>query len=445
MTSAPASDQPDERNYEPALKPAHGVSISAPGSQDYAALDPTVKHTVVGVNSLDGARTKGILFEPADRRPKTAVIWSHPSADLLQWWLAPYWVEAGYAAFSFATRYMNNFTDCIHERCLLDIGGAMRYLREEAGFEQVVMFGKSGGASLFAYYQAEATTPVGSRVTAPPGGGSPDLNQFDLIPADGMIFTAGHPGQGKFLERVIDPSVVDENDPLATDPDLDMYDPRNGYRRPPETTRYDATWVERYREAQLARVARIDAIARSAIEGAAAARDAIAAPGFADLPPSSQRALERRAEIPKILTIYRTEANPGYVDLTIDPSDRKYGSIQSTNLDLHNYGLSGFARILTANAWLSTWSGISSNANLARNLPKISEPSYFVFPTGDEDIYPSQFQDQADSSGADDKEVDWLKGFNHNLLLPGEASPDNARRQVMDLLLGWTTQRFAAN
>ena len=66
---------------------------------------------------------------------------------------------------------------------------------------------------------------------------------------------------------------------------------------------------------------------------------------------------------------------------------------------------------------------------LERNLPRIHEPSYFVFPTGDEDIFPSQFNEHARISTAEDKAVDWLPKYNHNLLLPGEASPDGARRR----------------
>jgi hypothetical protein len=340
---------------------------------------------------------------------------------------------------------MNNYLDCSHERCVLDVAAVVRYLRDAAGFERVVLFGKSGGASLFAYYQAEATAAPGTRVAASPGGGGPNLNDHALAPADGMIFAAGHPGQGRYLQGVIDPSVVDEYDPLATDPELDMYEPRNGFHLPPQITRYDRDWLERYREGQRRRVARLDAIALSAITGAAAAQGATQRPGFATLPESQRQIIERRAAVPKIMVIYRTEANPGFADLTIDPSDRLYGSIQSTRMDIHNYGLPGFARVLTAQAWLSTWSGITSYANLARNLPRIREPSYFVFPTGDEDIFPSQFTEQANICAAQDKASDWLPKYNHNLLLPGEGSPDGARRRVMDLLIGWTAKRFPAH
>jgi len=133
----------------------------------------------------------------------------------------------------------------------------------------------SGGGSLFAYYDAQARAPKGERVAAPPGSGPPDLNRFELPAADGLILLAAHPGQGIVLMGSIDAAVADEHDPFASDPELDMYDERNGYRTPPEPSRYAPQWLERYRAAQRARVARLDAIARSHLAEAEQARAAL--------------------------------------------------------------------------------------------------------------------------------------------------------------------------
>ncbi len=89
---------------------------------------------------------------------------------------------------------------------------------------------------------------------------------------------------------------------------------------------YDPAWVERYRAAQIERVARIDAVAKESID---ASREVLA-----DLQtvnkgddPAAWRELRRRAVFTKYLTIYRTLADPAYLDLSIDPDDRAMGSL----------------------------------------------------------------------------------------------------------------------
>src|SRR5258705_11514664 len=132
-----------------------------------------------------------------------------------------------------------------------------------------------------------------------------------MPPGDGVVYPAAHRGQGKVLLDAIDPSVVDERDPIAAEPALDMYDPRNGFREPPAWSEYAPDFVERYRAAQAERVRRLDATARELVAEHAAATT------------PRGRACE------PIMVVYRTMANPAYVDRRIDPSGRDYGSLRS--------------------------------------------------------------------------------------------------------------------
>ncbi len=62
------------------------------------------------------------------------------------------------------------------EHALIDIGVGVRWLREEAGVERVVILGNSGGGSLMGAYQAEATPPTlaaGVRGAGRRGAGQP--------------------------------------------------------------------------------------------------------------------------------------------------------------------------------------------------------------------------------------------------------------------------------
>jgi pimeloyl-ACP methyl ester carboxylesterase len=409
---------------------------------DFGDIDPAIGQMVVQLYGADGAKSRGILYMPPKRTPRTVIIMAHPRGDFFQHYSIPYWVEAGFAAFAQNTRYLNNDSMMLHENLLIDLAAGIRFLREERGFDHIVMLGNSGGGSLFAYYDAEARKPKGSRVEAPPGGGPPDLNKFELPAADGFILLAAHLGQGKVLMGSIDPAVVDEHDPFASDPALDMYDEHNGFKTPPAESRYDGEWLRTYRAAQRARVARIDAIARRHIEEARNARAAARADGFGAQPADYRNYMQRRMTAPRIMLVYRTLANPNYHDLTLDASERVLGSIFAARPDLINYHAFGLGHVVTPEAWLSTWSGLSSHAYLERNLPRVTVPTLVVAANADQDIFLSDVRAEFELSAASDKRLEFVEGADHFMRAGGSKARDDPRRRLMRLLTEWTRERF---
>src|SRR5207249_4154233 len=98
----------------------------------------------------------------------------------------------------------------------------------------------------------------------------------------------------------------------------------------------------------------------------------------------------------------RTDADPRCTDLRLDPSDRPYGSVISARPSISNYGPTGFGRLTTPDAWLSTWSGLSSNASLDRTLPGVTVPAAVVEYTGDCSVFPSDIRATLDALGSSD-------------------------------------------
>lgn len=405
----------------------------------YAGLPAGVGREPVALEAADGGLSTGILYTTG--RHRTVVAFMHPQADMSRHYATPHLTAAGYAVFGQNSRWLNNDALCVHEQLLLDVAAGVRFLRQR-GFERVVLAGNSGGGSLYCFYVAQASTAPPGRLRETAAGDPLDLNAHELPPIDGFVFLAAHLGEGRILMQMIDPSVIDERDPLSCDPALDPYSPANGYRPPPASSAYAPEFVARYRAAQRERVARLDAIARAHLAARAAARAVLRAPDFAGRPPAAQAAARRGAVVHPHMIVFRTEADLRALDLSLDPSDRDAGTLFSYRPDLTNYMELGFARVSTPRAWLSTWSGLSSRAAVEVNGPRVAVPSLVVAYTGDNAIFPGDAAAAFAALGAADKEIRGAPGDHYGF---GVGTQERTGAPIaLGHVVAWLRARFPA-
>lgn len=325
-------------------------------------------------------RIVGNLTRPAgDPSRKAVVVIIHPSSNFMGHPLLQALANRGVHAIGLNTRYLQNDTTLIMENALLDLGAGVRWLREQCGYQHVALAGWSGGGALVCFYQSQAESPT---VTSSPAGDPPDLTQAGLPPADIVMTLAAHASRAAFLEGSIDPSVVDEHDPYAADPDLDMF---SGRFTPP----FDREWLAQYREAQQARMRRITSSVKEQL---------------AALP----EGVDDRAFV-----TYRTMADPRWLDLTLDPNDRPPNLCHLGEPKRANHLATGLARFSTLRAWLSQWSAEDSNADAVRHAARISAPFLVVENGADEACFPSDPRNVFAAVPHGDKRYQRIEGANH--------------------------------
>jgi pimeloyl-ACP methyl ester carboxylesterase len=347
-------------------------------------------------------RIYGAWREPAGAKRAAAIV-MHPASNFMGHYLIEPLAQRGVACMGLNSRYAGNDTLLLMERVLQDLGAGVQFLRAQ-GYDKVVLVGNSGGASLSAFYQAQAEhLTIAGMVDGDPALLSPQ----DLPPVQGLALCAAHEGRSTLMRNWIDPCVTDEHDVLSVDTGLDMYDPRNG---PP----YGHDFLERLRNAQQARYERIDAWVGARLH----ALRSETAPG------------NPRDEV---FVVHRTHADPRFLDLSLDANDRVVGSVWGSGAAGArgvNYAASQMGRITSLTGWLSQWSP-RSRADGPSNLARTTVPTLLCTYTGDQSTFPSTRAAWMRAGGERIRHVD-IVGGNHYL-----AGQPDLVHQVADAMAEW--------
>jgi pimeloyl-ACP methyl ester carboxylesterase len=340
---------------------------------------------------------QGLYYKPSGKRPATAFIATHYNVDFSEHYLGEYVAERGYGFLGWNTRFRGNEAFFILEHALIDIGAGVRWLRERAGVERVVIVGNSGGGSLMGAYQSQASAP---NITATYGLKLPEAVQ-SLLPADLYVSLCAHAGRPEVLTAWMDASVTDEFEPTAVDASLDMYDRANG---PP----YSAEFQARYRAAQVARNERITDWTLAELER-----------------------LKGKGLFDRAFILQRTWADLRFMDGAIDASERQVGVCYAGDPKAANFGPRGIGLANTLRTWLSMWSLRHSQCRGAPHLARIAVPSLVIQSLGDTGVFPSDARAIHEALGARDKQLVFVTG-DHYL-----ERPEHARADVADLIASW--------
>ena len=373
-------------------------------------LPPDTKISIHPLATDDGSAVTGYLFRRGGE--KTVVCAMHPRELTTTQYLIPEILQGGCAMWVQGSRSPNNDIRLEHETAIIDLAAGQKFLREK-GYTRTVLQGTSGGGPLAAFYCQQAARPPADRIARSPAGRPTNLADATMPMPDGVILVSAHLGQGKLLMNCIDPAVTDERDPLQTDKSLFAFNRDNGFKPPPESSSYSPEFLARYRTAQRERVARIDAFAREMVARRMEAR--------ARLKEKRNQADAIIAAWSPIFQVWRTDADPRCFDLSLEPSDRAYGTLWGGNPIASNYGSVGFARNCTPESWLSNWSGLSSNASMEKMAPDLKLPTLMIEYTGDNSVFPSEADAIFDWIGSANKARRKIHGNHHGRPIADDA------------------------
>ena len=339
---------------------------------------------------------QGIYYRPTGPAPRVACIATHYNLDFSEHYMAERLAERGIGFLGWNTRYRGNEPYFLLEHALIDIGAGVRWLREEAGIDTVVILGNCGGGSLMATYLSQTISPsiepaIGLRL--------PDA-VLNLPGADLYVSLNAHLGRAEVMSTWMDPSVTDETDPLSVDPSLDMFQ---------HDAPYDAAFRSRYRGAQEARNHRITAWVFTEL-------DRLAAAGAWD----------------RTFNVHRAWADLRFADLSLDPSDRLAGCYAGDPRGA-NYGPFTLGGTSTLRSWLAMWSLEASQCQAAPHLARITVPALVVQSLADRGVFPSDARSISDALAAADKTLEWVPGEHY--------FETGGRDEVADLVSMWISDQ----
>lgn len=187
-------------------------------------------------------REQAVLYENRTEKKPIGVLVMHSDSDYLSFSAGIELAERGYSVLC-----ANANAEMPLTMKMMVVKDGVEYLRGLDHVEKVVLFGHSGGATLMTAYQNVAESGGdhfrGDNMIVKLSNRLPELP-----PADGLMLVDPNWGNGAMTLFSLDPAVTTEGDPRNLDPELDLFNPANGFN--PEGSHYSESFIRKFLKAQ---------------------------------------------------------------------------------------------------------------------------------------------------------------------------------------------------
>ena len=410
-----------------------------------------------------GRHGQGVIWAPEARgdAARTAIVLVHPYGSSLGNPLCSGLAERGFLVLCADPPNTNRpYRFGGYEAQAQTISAALARVREETGVQTVMLAGHGEGGSLAAFYQNIARNgPAACQ-------GFEKISPCDaarlggLVPAAGMVLVDPDLGQAFATLSGLDPAIAVESAPTQRYPDLDIYDPRNGFDPGQNAGRYSQGFRKTYFAAQAERSARLVGEARKLISAVAAReRDA-----FSDDMPMfvagalttaiwqvDSRLLARTKRAHKMLAADGSTPLRVLESLALPTGNpREASSFRSAIAFSARQYLAGHAIETTPeyDVTIDDVLGVvwrSSTTSAITNIAGVADPLLVVANTAHSGVRPAEMI--FDASAATDKELVGVEGATHFLTPCQTCSGANARRfgdtlaRSLDYVAEWVRRR----
>lgn len=208
-------------------------------------MNDQAKYTVKNSFHRPAERVATVLYEPCEYSEYShiGILVMHSDEDYLSFSAGPELASRGFTVMCANVSRMSRDLD----NKVLNAGSCVEYLKRVDGIDTVLLLGHSGGATLLTAYQSIAEN--GPSIYQHEGmlKQCPD-SLAGLSPADGMLLLDPNWGNAAMRLFSLDPAIRDEADSHSIAPDLDLFNPDNGFRKGGST--YPDRFIERFFLAQ---------------------------------------------------------------------------------------------------------------------------------------------------------------------------------------------------
>lgn len=210
------------------------------------AQDQQIKTTFVHL----GNGVPGVLYEPVNPGPKAqiAAFVMHNEGDYLQFSACTELSKRGYRVLcGNTTTAKGQLGNVDTNRVVLDAKLGVAWLRKDPDVKKIVLWGHSGGGVLMSSYQNIAENGVKACQGPEQIYKCPDT-LAGLPAADGLMMIDSNWGTATMMLFSIDPAVTSEDNGMKLNPDLDLFNPKNGFN-PNGNSDYSPEFIKKWQTA----------------------------------------------------------------------------------------------------------------------------------------------------------------------------------------------------